>query len=131
MLRTEIQRIIEHDSSPQEKAVLILEYLDAVGTGLRSSGWLEDDPLLRQALLTDTRSGPPNPDRGTKGFYGLRIGNSLEEQIQLNQLAMRLLKSWNEKYSEENIESEATFKLFQEIVDSHRLPKQNVFFKEL
>jgi hypothetical protein len=46
MLRTEIQRIIENDNPPQEAAILILEYLNAVGTGLRSSGWLDDDPLL-------------------------------------------------------------------------------------
>jgi hypothetical protein len=46
MLRTEVERIIETDSPSQKKAVLILEYLNAVGTGLRSSGWLDDDPLL-------------------------------------------------------------------------------------
>ncbi|NJM76247.1 MAG: hypothetical protein HC852_11220 [Acaryochloridaceae cyanobacterium RU_4_10] len=46
MLRIGIEQIIENDSSPQEKAVAILEYLNAVGTGLRSFGWLDDDPLL-------------------------------------------------------------------------------------
>jgi hypothetical protein len=53
MLRKEVQRIIENDSPPQETAILILEYLNAVGTGLRSSGWLDDDPLLATSLHSE------------------------------------------------------------------------------
>jgi hypothetical protein len=80
-------------------------------------------PLEAQTMHAD-------PKQGTNGFLDLGMGDSPEEQILINQLAMKLLESWNEKYSVENVEAEVAFKHFLEIVDSNRPPESNVFSKD-
>ena len=43
MLREEIQKIIEHSTSSDEAALLIVFYLEEAGLNLDENGWLDDD----------------------------------------------------------------------------------------
>jgi hypothetical protein len=72
-----------------------------------------------------------DPKQGTNSFPDLRVGDSLEEQIELNKPAMRLLENWIHEDNEPSVDSDEEFKRFQEIVDSNRPPGRNVFSKDL
>jgi hypothetical protein len=68
---------------------------------------------------------------GIKSFSGLRIGNTLEDQIRLNQPAMDLLTAWIDKSLNSNDASieivNDEFRDFQEIIDNNRPSGQKVF----
>jgi hypothetical protein len=61
-------------------------------------------------------------------FPSLRVGASPEEQLQLNQPAMKLLEEWIHKSANEPpVDSDDELADFQKIIDSHRPIGQKVF----
>jgi hypothetical protein len=68
---------------------------------------------------------------GMESFSGLRIGNTLEEQLRLNRPAMDLLKAWIDKSPNSNDASieiaNDEFRDFQEIIDNNRPVERKVF----
>jgi hypothetical protein len=71
-----------------------------------------------------------DPNQETNSFPDLRMGDPLDEQIELNQPAMRLLEKWIQRDIETSMDSDEDFKRFQDIIDSNRPPGSNVFSKE-
>jgi hypothetical protein len=80
--------------------------------------------------LNSTQASISSDHIGVKHFFGLRIGNTLEEQLRLNQPAMDLLKAWIDKSpsSDGSIEiMNDEFRDFQEIIDNNRPVGRKVF----
>jgi hypothetical protein len=82
-------------------------------------------------ILNSTQASISSDHIGIKHFSGLRIGNTLEEQLRLNQPAMDLLKAWIDKSPSSDDASieimNDEFRDFQEIIDNNRPVGRNVF----
>jgi hypothetical protein len=63
-------------------------------------------PLEAQTMNTN------DPKQGANSFPNLRVGDTLEEQIELNKPAMRLLENWIHEYNEPSVDSDEEFKRF-------------------
>lgn len=60
------------------------------------------------------------------------LGKTSEEQLQINQAAIKLLRKWIEEEvsEEEAIQREKYFDSFKEIVDNEKLPGYKIYSQE-